>query len=146
MKACKIFTNGSEDVSEKNYPHKIIERKTKMLETLKKTLFAGVGATILSADAVKKTLEDLVKKGKLSADDAKTAFDKAAARGEGDLKALYEKAATRGKETVENLTNSSQLSAIERRLAAIEEKLGITKPDTSSTPEPSQESAESASK
>lgn len=107
-----------------------------MLEALKKTLFAGVGATILSADAVKKTLDELVKKGKISTDDAKAAFDKAAARGEEDLKALYEKATARGKETVENFTAASQLSAIEKRLAAIEEKLGIPAAETPSSETP----------
>jgi len=105
-----------------------------MLETLKKTLFAVVGATILSADAVKKTLDDLVKKGKLSADDARTAFDKAAARGEEDLKALYEKATTRGKETMENFTRTAQFAAIEKRLASIEEKLGISPVPATETP------------
>lgn len=97
-------------------------------ETLKKTLFAGVGATVMSADAVKNTLTDLVNKGKLSADDAKAAFDKAAARGEEDAKALYEKAASCGKEALENINivaGMKQLAALEKRVAAIEEKLGI---------------------
>ncbi len=102
-----------------------------MLETLKKTIFAGVGATVMSADAVKTALADLVKKGKLSADDAKAAFDKAAARGEEDAKALYGKAAARGKETLENLgglAGTKRLENLENRGAAIEEKLGVPAP------------------
>lgn len=97
-------------------------------ETLKKTLFAGVGATVMSADAVKNTLADLVKKGKLSADDAKAAFDKAASRGEEDAKSLYEKATSCGKEALENINivaGMKQLAALEKRVAALEEKLGI---------------------
>ena len=108
-----------------------------MLETLKKTIFAGVGATVMSADAVKTALADLVKKGKLSADDAKAAFDKAAARGEEDAKALYGKAAARGKETLENLgalAGTKRLENLEKRVAAIEEKLGVPAP-AAETPE-----------
>lgn len=109
-----------------------------MLESLKKTIFAGVGATVMSADAVKTALADLVKKGKLSADDAKAAFDKAAARGEEDAKALYGKAAARGKETLENLgalAGTKRLENLEKRVAAIEEKLGVPAPtaETSET-------------
>lgn len=100
-------------------------------ETLKKTLFAGVGATVMSADAVKSTLSDLVKKGKISAEDAKAAFDKAAKRGEEDAKNLYDKATSRGKEALDSINVASvgkQLIALEKRIAAIEEKLGIIPP------------------
>lgn len=98
-----------------------------MLESLKKTLFAGVGATVMSADAVKNAFADLVKKGKLSAEDAKSAFDKAAERGEEDAKTFYEKAAERGKKALENLplASAEQLAALEKRVAALEEKLGV---------------------
>lgn len=89
-------------------------------EKLKKTLFAGVGATVMSADAVKSALTDLVNKGKLSADDAKAAFDKAATRGEEDIKAIYEKATARGKEALENLTCAKRLELLEQRVAALE--------------------------
>ena len=92
-----------------------------MLESLKKTIFAGVGATVMSADAVKTALADLVKKGKLSADD----------------KALYGKAAARGKETLENLgalAGTKRLENLEKRVAAIEEKLGVPAP-AAETPE-----------
>jgi len=50
------------------------------------------------------------------------------------LKALYEKAATRGKETMENFTGTAQFAAIEKRLAAIEEKLGISPAPATETP------------
>lgn len=102
-----------------------------MLETLKKTVFAGVGATVMSADAVKSVLAELVNKGKLSAEDAKNAFSKAAERGEEDAKALYEKAATRGKKALEGipyLVSPEHLAALEKRIAVLEEKLGVPAP------------------
>lgn len=102
-----------------------------MLETLKKTIFAGVGATVMSADAVKGVLADLVNKGKLSAEDAKAAFNKAAERGEEDAKAFYEKASERGKKALESLppfAAAERIAALEKRVAALEEKLGVTPP------------------
>lgn len=107
-------------------------------ETLKKTLFAGVGATVMSADAVKSALTDLVNKGKLSADDAKAAFDKAAARGEEDAKALYEKATTRGKEALESVTCAKRIEALENRVSALEAKLGCV-PAEEPCPPPSEQ-------
>ncbi len=98
-------------------------------ETLKKTLFAGVGATVMSADAVKSALSDLVNKGKLSAEDAKAAFDKAATRGEEDAKALYEKATARGREALESVSGAKRIELLEQRIAALEAKLGNTPAD-----------------
>lgn len=103
-------------------------------ETLKKTLFAGVGATVMSADAVKSALSDLVNKGKLSAEDAKSAFDKAAARGEEDAKAIYEKATAKGKEALESVTCAKKIEALEKRVAALEEKLGTVPAENPCTP------------
>lgn len=118
-----------------------------MLETLKKTVFAGVGATVMSADAVKSALLELVNKGKLSAEDAKTAFNKAAERGEEDAKSLYEKAASRGKKALEGvpyLVSPEHLAALEKRIAALEEKLGVPAPATEAEPESPAEKAEPA--
>ncbi len=95
-----------------------------MLETLKKTIFAGVGATVMSADAVKNALTELVKKGKISAEDANAAFEKAAERGEKDVSELYEKATARGKEALDGISCAKRVAALEKRVAALEEKLG----------------------
>ncbi len=108
-------------------PHKKhTKRKVlSMLETLKKTIFAGVGATVMSADAVKNALTELVKKGKISAEDAKAAFEKAAERGEKDVTELYEKATARGKEALDGISCAKRVAALEKRVAALEEKLGV---------------------
>lgn len=97
-----------------------------MLETLKKTFYAGIGAAVISKDAVESALADLVKKGKLSTEDAKAFLEKATDRGEksfsktkDDLAALAQKFP---------FVRAEQLSALERRVAAIEEKLGIAVP------------------
>ncbi len=52
-----------------------------MLETLKKTIYAGIGATIISAEKLNATLNELVEKGKISSNDAKELASKIAEEG-----------------------------------------------------------------
>ena len=52
-----------------------------MLETIKKTLLAGVGAAVITKEKVQDALEDYVREGKLKADDARIIADKIAERG-----------------------------------------------------------------
>lgn len=47
-----------------------------MIETVKQTLKAGLGATVLTAEKLEDMLQDLVKKGRLSAEEAKEAAQK----------------------------------------------------------------------
>ena len=42
-----------------------------MIESLKKTFFAGLGATVVTAEKIEKSLQDWVKKGKISAEEAR---------------------------------------------------------------------------
>ena len=98
-----------------------------MFETFKKTLYAGLGAAALSKEAIGKVLDDWVAKGKISADDAKEFFAKATKVGE----EYWEKARGDFAEKAEALgekwpfATREQLCAVNRRLKAIEEKLGI---------------------
>lgn len=49
-----------------------------MIDMLKKTLLAGMGATVVTAERVEATLEELVKRGKLTADEARELASKLA--------------------------------------------------------------------
>ena len=42
-----------------------------MIDALKKTLFAGLGATVVTAEKIESALQEWVEKGKLTADEAK---------------------------------------------------------------------------
>ncbi len=42
-----------------------------MIDALKRTLYAGIGATVITAEKLESALQDLVDKGKLSADEAR---------------------------------------------------------------------------
>ena len=47
-----------------------------MLETLRKTIYASIGASVVTAEKVESALSDLVEKGKMSAEDARSVADK----------------------------------------------------------------------
>lgn len=53
-----------------------------MFEALKKTLFAGLGATIITSERLRKLMDELVEKGKLSAREAQEMAEKIMAEGE----------------------------------------------------------------
>ena len=55
-----------------------------MIETIKKTVLAGIGAAAVTTEKAEKALNELVEKGKLSANDAKEAAKKIADEGKGD--------------------------------------------------------------
>lgn len=98
-----------------------------MFETFKKTLYAGLGAAMLSKEAIGKVLDDWVAKGKISADDAKEFFSKATKVGEENWEKtrgdFAEKAEALGEKWP--FATREQVCGISRRLKAIEEKLGI---------------------
>ena len=90
-----------------------------MIEKLKKTLYAGLGAAVLSKDAIEKAIGEWVDKGKISKDDAKEFFAKAAKVGEEN----WEKTGTLSEKLP--FATREQILKINSRLKAIEEKLGI---------------------
>jgi polyhydroxyalkanoate synthesis regulator phasin len=47
-----------------------------MIDTFQKIFLAGIGATATTAEAVKKTLDEMVEKGRITRDEAKEMADK----------------------------------------------------------------------
>lgn len=96
-----------------------------MIETLKKTLLAGVGATVVTAEKVEAALEDLVKRGRLSADEARETASKIADESKKEyeearssLKSLFDELLERA-----NVASKRDLTRLEGRLAALEAKV-----------------------
>lgn len=95
-----------------------------MIDTLKKTLLAGVGAAVVSKEKVEATLEDFVTQGKVTAADAR----KMAAKIADDGKAEFEKASTDLNRKIKELLartdkeTQQRLAELEARIAALEGK------------------------
>jgi len=96
-----------------------------MIDTLKKTLYAGIGATVVTAEKLEAALQDLVKKGKLSAEEARDT----ARRISEESKKEYEEARSSLQNLFDDLLDKApvmrkkDLDAIHKRLDAIEKDL-----------------------
>jgi polyhydroxyalkanoate synthesis regulator phasin len=95
-----------------------------MIEALKKTMLAGLGAAVVTRDKVLDGLDDLVKQGKISATEARAAAEKIAEGG----KREFEKASAKVTEKVREFASYAdgehmkRLEALEARVAALESK------------------------
>ena len=93
-----------------------------MLETIKKTLLAGVGAAVITKEKVQDALEDYVREGKLKADDARIIADKIAERGRREFEDLSHQASVKAAELFHrhDTAITARLAALEARVAALE--------------------------
>ncbi len=93
-----------------------------MLETIKKTLLAGVGAAVITKEKVQDALEDYVREGKLKADDARIIADKIAERGRREFEDLSHQASAKAADLFNrhDTAVTARLAALEARLAALE--------------------------
>lgn len=98
-----------------------------MIDILKKTLLAGLGATIVTKENLEKRLEELVQKGKISAEEARETAEKVAA----DSKKEYESARTEIGKAVDqamekvNVATHKDIEILRERLATLEAKVQI---------------------
>ncbi len=93
-----------------------------MLETIKKTLLAGVGAAVLTKDKVQDALDDYVRQGRIKADDARIIAEKIAERGRREFEELSRETAAKATELFHrnDAAIAARLAALEARVAALE--------------------------
>ena len=95
-----------------------------MIESLKKTMLAGLGAAVVTRDKIVDSLDDLVKQGKISTSDARDAAEKIA----GEARRDFDKASTKLSEKFRDLVSyadgehARRLEELEARVAAMEAK------------------------
>lgn len=95
-----------------------------MFDILKKTILAGVGATVTTAEKVEEVLNEYVEKGKMTADEAKEATSKIIE----DSRKEYEEARKNFNASFYEMLNKAsvvtkdQLDALEKRVKALEDQ------------------------
>jgi polyhydroxyalkanoate synthesis regulator phasin len=72
-----------------------------MIDLIKKTLLAGVGATIITKEKVEEALQDYIRQGKVSAGDARIMADKIAEQGRKEFETMSGELAAKLKELAE---------------------------------------------
>lgn len=93
-----------------------------MIDAIKKTMLAGVGAALITKDKVEEALSDWVKRGKVSAEEAKAMAAKVADEG----RAEFDKTSRQVQDSVKELLEKAgvgqkdRIDALEKRLLALE--------------------------
>lgn len=91
-----------------------------MIDLLKKTLLAGVGAAVVTKEKVEAALDDLVRQGKVNAADARIMAEKIAEQGRKEFDDLAADLNNR----ISSMMNRSDADT-RVRLAALEERVRI---------------------
>ncbi len=89
-----------------------------MIDALKKTLFAGLGATVVTAEKIESALQEWVEKGKLTSDEAKAT----ASRISEESKKEFEEAQSSLKELFDELLQKSPV-VLKKDLDALIQRL-----------------------
>jgi len=97
-----------------------------MLEMLKKTVYAGIGATVTTKEQVQKILHEMVEQGKMTRSEAEKMAEKIV----NESRREFESTATEVQQTVrewwqrEKPVSEAELHKLESRVKSLEVKLG----------------------
>ena len=96
-----------------------------MIDLIKKTVLAGIGATVVTKDKIEAAMQDLVKQGKVSADEARTVATRIAEDGRKEWEATSRNLTDRVHDllTKADYARRSEITALEQRLKSLEEKI-----------------------
>ena len=95
-----------------------------MIDAIKKTLLAGVGAAVITKEKAEAALNDLVKQGKISTADARIIAEKIAEQGRREFEDLSGRLNDKIRDVLSHSDQRMQarLDALEDRVRKLEEK------------------------
>lgn len=96
-----------------------------MIDLLKKTLLAGVGAAVVTKDKIESTLEDFVRAGKVSAADARIMAEKIADQGRREWDEMANELSRRLSGTMDRSESDlrARLTLLEERMRVLEARV-----------------------
>lgn len=96
-----------------------------MIEAIKKTILAGIGATVVTKEKIEVALKDLVEKGKVTADEASELASKIAEDGRKEWEASSKELSEQVKGLMEkaDYARRSEVKALEERVRQLEERM-----------------------
>lgn len=97
-----------------------------MIDTVKKALLAGVGAAVVTKDKIEHALDEFVRQGKVSADEARAMAERIAADGRKEFEQVSD---TLGAKVDDLLARSekntlARIATLEERVRLLEAKAG----------------------
>lgn len=104
-----------------------------MIESLKHTLYAGLGATVLTVEKIEASLQELVEKGKISADEARETAKKISEESKKEFKDARSSLEKSFEEMLGKapVARSKDIEAINKRLDSIEKSIArLSKSDS----------------
>jgi polyhydroxyalkanoate synthesis regulator phasin len=98
-----------------------------MLDNLKKTIYAGIGATVISAEKLNAVLDELVAKGKISTTEAKDLANKISEEGRKEFEQSSQRFGAQVDEWLKkaNFARQKDLEELQARVAKLEARLGV---------------------
>lgn len=95
-----------------------------MIDIIKKTLLAGVGAAVITKEKVEAALDDFVKQGKVSSQEARQMAEKIATEGRREFETLSQQLndMIRDRFTRTDQKFQERIDALEARVAALEQE------------------------
>jgi polyhydroxyalkanoate synthesis regulator phasin len=107
-----------------------------MIDVIKKTLLAGVGAAVITKEKVESALGEFVQQGKVSSAEARQMAEKIAADGRREFETMSQQLndVLRDKFTGAERRMQERIVALEARVAALEAAGGTQTPPTSQRP------------
>lgn len=111
-----------------------------MIDVIKRTLLAGVGAAVITKEKVEAALGEFVEQGKVSSNEARDMAEKIAEDGRREFESMSHELNEKLRErfAAEDRKARARLDALEARVAALEQRAGISAgiPEPMGEPEP----------
>lgn len=106
-----------------------------MIDLIKKTLLAGVGAAVITKEKIEDTLDDYVRQGKVKAEDARIIAAKIAEQGRKEFEEMSQTLAAKIQDMAADSAAKpdARIAALEERIRVLEAKL-TTPPSRASEP------------
>jgi polyhydroxyalkanoate synthesis regulator phasin len=99
-----------------------------MMDVIKKTLLAGVGAAVVTKEKVEAALGEFVAQGKVSSKEARDMAQKIAEDGKREFDTMSNELSEKLREAFarEDRKAQSRIDALEARVAALEQRAGVS--------------------
>ncbi len=105
-----------------------------MFEPLRKLMYLGLGAAMMSRDKVQQAIDEMVSRGEVSADEGRRLYDDMISRAEEETRNLNDRIRNQVRQylTEAGIADRSQIEALARRIDALEYRIDqlITRMDS----------------